>query len=66
MRARVAQAVLRIVESPSERARLASAGRARMLSHLAWPQSMQRLDAIIDYACRAFVARRAHSLENAA
>jgi glycosyltransferase involved in cell wall biosynthesis len=43
----VAAAVLRILEQPAERARLAAAGRARMLSHHAWPRSMQRLDAII-------------------
>jgi sugar transferase (PEP-CTERM/EpsH1 system associated) len=43
-----AEAIFRIVESPAERERLALAGRARMLSHHAWPRSMQRLDAIID------------------
>lgn len=45
-------AVLRIVDSPAERERLARAGRERMLSHHAWPRSMQRLDAIIE-RCRA-------------
>jgi glycosyltransferase involved in cell wall biosynthesis len=43
-----AEAVLRIVENPAERARLATAGRARMLSHHAWPSSMGRLDGIIE------------------
>lgn len=43
-----AEAVLRIVQAPAERARLAVAGRERMLSNHAWPQSMQRLDAIIE------------------
>ena len=43
-----AEAILRIVDDPAERARLAAAGRARMLSHHAWPHSMQRLDAIIE------------------
>jgi hypothetical protein len=43
-----AEAVLRIVQEPAERARLAVAGRERMLSNHAWPQSMQRLDAIIE------------------
>jgi glycosyltransferase involved in cell wall biosynthesis len=62
----VARAVLRIIESPAERARLAAAGRARMLSHHAWPRSMQRLDAIIENACRAFEPRPANSLESAA
>ena len=51
---------------PAERMRLAHAGRARMLSHHAWPRSMQRLDAIIENACRAFAPRRAKSLESAA
>jgi sugar transferase (PEP-CTERM/EpsH1 system associated) len=41
-------AVLRIVEDPAERRRLALAGRARVLSHHAWPRSMQRLDGIIE------------------
>jgi len=43
-----AEALLRLVEQPEERARLAQAGRERMLSHHAWPRSMKRLDAIID------------------
>jgi polysaccharide biosynthesis protein PslH len=36
-----------VLESPAERARLAAAGRARVLSHHSWPSSMQRLDALI-------------------
>jgi polysaccharide biosynthesis protein PslH len=44
----VAAAVLRLVENPPERARLAQSGRDRMLSHHAWPRSMQRLDGIIE------------------
>jgi sugar transferase (PEP-CTERM/EpsH1 system associated) len=51
----IAAAVLRIVEQPELRARLATDGRARMLSHHAWPRSMQRLDGIID---RCLAARR--------
>jgi glycosyltransferase involved in cell wall biosynthesis len=42
-----AQAVLHVLEDPTERGRLAAAGRARMLSHHAWHGSMKRLDAII-------------------
>jgi polysaccharide biosynthesis protein PslH len=42
------QAILRILEDPQERARLAAAGRARMLSHHQWQGSMSRLDALID------------------
>jgi len=48
-----AAAVMRIVGSASERARLAAAGRERMLTHHAWPQSMQRLDGIIERGLRA-------------
>jgi len=62
----IAQAVLRIALNPAERSRLAGAGRARMLSHHAWPRSMQRLDAIIEKARRAFAPRHANSLESAA
>ncbi|HEY8539428.1 MAG TPA: TIGR03087 family PEP-CTERM/XrtA system glycosyltransferase, partial [Steroidobacteraceae bacterium] len=47
-------AVLAILNDPSLRARLAQAGRARMLSHHAWPRSMQRLDEIIDRCLRAW------------
>jgi len=43
-----AQAIMRIVGSPAERNRLAVAGRQRMLSHHAWPRSMERLDSIVD------------------
>jgi sugar transferase (PEP-CTERM/EpsH1 system associated) len=43
-----ARAVLRILESPAERGRLAKAGRARVLSHHAWGASMRRLDRIIE------------------
>jgi len=44
----VADAVLRIVENPDERSRLAAAGRQRMLSHHNWSHSMQRLDRILE------------------
>ena len=43
----IADAVLRVVESPAERARLAQAGRERVLSHHDWAASMRRLDGII-------------------
>ena len=48
----IATAVLRIVENPAERMRLAAAGRERVLSHHAWPHSMQRLDGIIERCVR--------------
>ena len=51
-------AILRIVNDPAERARLSHAGRARMLSHHAWPRSMQRLDRLIA-DCRAGFGRSA-------
>jgi sugar transferase (PEP-CTERM/EpsH1 system associated) len=52
-----ADALLRLVEQPAERARLAQAGRARMLSHHAWPHSMARLDGIIERCVNTFKAR---------
>ena len=50
-------AILRIVDNPAERSRLAEAGRARMLSHHAWAGSMKRLDAIIA-GCTARFAKQ--------
>ena len=47
----IAAAVLSVVEQSALRARLASDGRARMLSHHAWPRAMARLDGIIE-RCR--------------
>ncbi len=52
-----AQALLRLVEQPAERQRLAEAGRARMLSHHAWPRSMARLDGIIERCVTTFKVR---------
>ena len=53
----IAAAVLRITQNPAERQRLASAGRERMLSHHAWPRSMQRLDGIIEGCLRGHAQR---------
>jgi sugar transferase (PEP-CTERM/EpsH1 system associated) len=53
----LAAAALRLMEDRNERTRLAQAGRARMLSHHAWPASMGRLDHIIE-SCLAHAARR--------
>jgi len=53
------EAILRLLDDPAERARFAEAGRARVLSHHAWPSSMQRLDGIIDRCLRAFASRSA-------
>jgi polysaccharide biosynthesis protein PslH len=52
-----AQAVLHVLENPAERGRLAAAGRARMLSHHAWPSSMRRLDTLIE-RCLALHSRK--------
>jgi polysaccharide biosynthesis protein PslH len=40
--------ILRILDDPAERNRLAVAGRERMLSNHAWPNSMRRLDGIVE------------------
>jgi sugar transferase (PEP-CTERM/EpsH1 system associated) len=40
--------IVRVLSDPHLRHRLADAGRARVLSNHAWPNSMRRLDAIID------------------
>jgi polysaccharide biosynthesis protein PslH len=50
-------AILDVIERPEERRRLAGAGRERMLSHHAWPRSMQRLDGIIDRCVRSHAER---------
>ncbi len=49
-----AEAILRLVEQPAERERLSRAGRERMLSHHAWPRSMERLDGIIERCLTEF------------
>jgi glycosyltransferase involved in cell wall biosynthesis len=43
-----AAAALRLLEDRRERERLSETGRARMLSHHAWPSSMRRLNSIIE------------------
>lgn len=53
-----ARAILRIIDSPAERDRLAVAGRQRMLSHHAWLRSMERLDEIINRCVKNFSANR--------
>ncbi|PHV12114.1 TIGR03087 family PEP-CTERM/XrtA system glycosyltransferase [Chitinimonas sp. BJB300] len=54
----LAQAILRVVDDPAERQRLAEAGRERMLSHHAWPHSMARLDTIIARGVKNFSEKR--------
>jgi polysaccharide biosynthesis protein PslH len=55
-------AVLRVVENPAERARLANSGRERMLSHHAWPMSMRRLDGIIEGCVTTFAQQNSKAL----
>ena len=43
-----AAAALRLMNNVDERARLAEAGRARMLSHHDWTAALQRLDALVE------------------
>lgn len=43
----IAQAVLGLADDAGRRRHFAEAGRARMLSHHAWPSSMSRLDGIV-------------------
>ncbi len=57
-----AQATLALLRDPAQRARLAQAGRARMLSHHAWPASMQKLDGIIERCCSAWQERAGDAL----
>jgi polysaccharide biosynthesis protein PslH len=45
----LAQTLLGLSERPEERAQLSHAGRARMLTHHDWAQSMKRLEAIIHH-----------------
>ncbi|MCW5662453.1 MAG: TIGR03087 family PEP-CTERM/XrtA system glycosyltransferase [Piscinibacter sp.] len=49
-----AEAILRVLEDPSLRERLAKAGRERVLTNHAWPSSMRRLDAIIERCLAAY------------
>ena len=62
----IASAVLRVLKNPAERGRLSAAGRERMLSHHAWPKSMQRLDGIIESCLRRAAAAHPQSLRTSA
>jgi glycosyltransferase involved in cell wall biosynthesis len=57
----IADAILRVVEDPRLRERLALAGRQRMLDQHAWPHSMRRLDRIIDRCSQLFQESRRKS-----
>ena len=58
----VCEAVLRVSGNAAERACLAKAGRARVLSHHAWPSAMQRLDGIMASGARPVGGLRAEAL----
>ena len=51
--------ILRLLGDPAERARLAKAGRARVLTHHAWPNAMKRLDGIMERCLRPAPMRAA-------
>jgi hypothetical protein len=59
-----AAAIKRICSDPVERQRLAEAGRARMLSHHAWPRSMERLDGIIERCVKQFQENKENTNED--
>jgi polysaccharide biosynthesis protein PslH len=59
-------AILRLLSNPAHRDRLSRAGRARMLSNHAWPQSMNRLDGIINRCMAAARNRSLHSTSQTA
>lgn len=60
----IADAVLRVVGDPGERARLAAAGRERVLTHHDWSHSMARLDSIIERCINSFGARQVSASAN--
>jgi sugar transferase (PEP-CTERM/EpsH1 system associated) len=49
-------AVLRLLEDRDTRARLATAGRERVLTHHSWPASMRRVDALVESQFRSRAA----------
>jgi hypothetical protein len=51
-------AILRLLENHEERRRFSEAGRARVLSHHNWENSMKKLDSIIDDCMAHFRARK--------
>ncbi len=52
------EAILRLLENPAERRRLAEAGRARMLSHHGWDRSLRQFDRLIEECLAAGSAPR--------
>jgi glycosyltransferase involved in cell wall biosynthesis len=56
--AEYADAIVTLFERPEARARLATAGRARIRSHHDWSRSMRRLDGIVERCVGSRVDRR--------
>lgn len=56
------EAILRVAGDAAERARLGQAGRARALSHHAWPSAMKRLDGIMLPSAKPVGGMRAEPL----
>jgi len=52
------EAISRILDDRRERDRLSETGRARMLSRHSWPNSMRRLDRIVEHCVDNFLPRR--------
>jgi len=57
-------AILSVMNSAAERARLARTSRERMLTHHAWPSSMRRLDGIIQRCTEGFRSSSRLSLQS--
>ena len=55
--AQYTQAILRILDDPAERLRLAQSARERILTNHAWPSSMRRLDKIIEQCMHSTTAQ---------
>ena len=53
-----ARAILKVMQDRSERHRLSEAGRARVMSHHHWPNSMYRLDVILGRAMMRYQQRQ--------
>jgi hypothetical protein len=60
----IAEIVVRLSTDPAERARLSAASRERMLTHHAWPRSMERLDGIVARCIDRFQERKVSASEN--
>lgn len=55
------QAILSLLNDPRLRSQFAQAARTRMLTHHAWPRSMQRLDTVIERCRSVWVQHQAAS-----